>query len=362
MKKALAILLTLAMLFAVLAINTSANTVAPTITVFGNESTPVDAAGEVKFTVRLANFGTVQGLDLKITADNDITFTAVEADEIELVKYSNYTLKNQEIHIVDVTGNIANANDLTVANITVTATVNGDSVINVIGSLAKDGTTLFNNDEYGINGGKVIIKKVTEATVTESTNLEAEENFFIPYGAVVKSDGTFVPKKNDGGFDVAEGDTYTKVAVPASGITTFAWSKAKTDDSNAVRFGNYAKITENTTYGTMVICGDWDAFQQYYQAEKGYSAADLIKKISDSYDANIGENDYVYFVANGIQIDVYKVSQYNYMWKDSNSLEYAVRVNGLEADDKCAAVAYAITGSGPAKFSTEIKTYVHTQG
>lgn len=365
MKKALAILLTFAMLFAVLAINTTAATT-PSVTVFGNESRPVKSGEELNFTVRLSDFGEVQGLDLIITANNNVTFTKVSGDFVnDTQDAKNYKLQNQKIHIVDVTKNITENDKFQVANIVVTATVNGDSDIQVTGKLAKDGTTLFQNGEYAINNGVVVVKDVRSGS---GTSLTPTEGYFTPYGAVYYQDESgykYATKTGKDAFNLDGSTTYnyTEYKLPDSdkNITTFESTETINEVSkNAIMFNNYAQVTSGKTYGTMLI-KDWDALQEYYVTQKGETNESLLRRIYDIYADNTGWKVYSY---NGgkATFEVCKVAQNNYMWKsdvDGGILEYAVRIRpdeSLLGEYEFSAVAY----SNDRTISTVIQTKTYT--
>lgn len=359
MKKALALLLSFAMLFTVLTVNVFAATT-PTIAI---TDVTVAADEDATITLKLSDFSEVKGMDLTVTATAGIKFTAVDS---ELVAEGNYTLADQKLHIVDLT-------DVTTATIVITAEVTADGTVSVTADLAKSGTALFEAGEVSIDSeGTVTIKSVETSgtatgTVETPTTLKNEdEGYFIPYGAVYVKNGdgsyTYVKKNSDGGFTITEDVKWNKFEIPAGGFGTFAYSTSlNAVTTSAVQFATYSnKLGTASEHGTMLIAGDWAEFKEKYPTR---TEAELIAQLSKVYDNNIGTNDYVNvtFNSKAHAIEVRKVKQTNYMWQDKNNgiLEYALRVNGLEANDDYVAVGYYISNSAET-LSATIKEYTYT--
>ena len=81
MKKTLAIILTLVMIFGVVAFNTSAEeaTTTPTVSIITNKGSAVEVGDTTYVTVKFENFDSIKGVDVDITADETITLGDVEA-------------------------------------------------------------------------------------------------------------------------------------------------------------------------------------------------------------------------------------------------------------------------------------------
>ena len=79
MKKILAIILSVVMLFGVLTINTFAADSDPKVTLITNEGSPVDKNTDTYLTVRLDNFSSIKGMDITITSDSGLIFKSVQA-------------------------------------------------------------------------------------------------------------------------------------------------------------------------------------------------------------------------------------------------------------------------------------------
>jgi hypothetical protein len=192
-----------------------------------------------------------------------------------------------------------------------------------------------------------------------------DEGYFIPYGSVyVKNqDGSYsyVKKDAEGIYNITEsGVEWKKFPIPTGGFGTFAFSTSlNTMTTPAVQFATYSdKYAVATKHGTMLIAGDWTEFKAKYSAQ---SESALVNKLSEIYDANIGENDYVNVTFNSKTnaIRIKKVDQNNFMWKDSTVLEYALRVNGLVENDDYVAVGY-YEADGKTNFSATVMSYTYT--
>ncbi len=362
MKKVLAIILSIAMLFGVLAINTFAETT-PTITIDCGEAVKVGETTTIN--VNLTNFSGVKGIDLTVTAGEGIVFTDVTSAEIALDRETNINckLEDQTFHIVDLT-------NVDTATIAITATVNADAKVTAVAQLAKDSKVLYASNEFSIVDGNVVVKTVEmKGTVSGSEEAPVEfknedEGYFIPYGSVyVKNeDGSFTyVKKNEYGiFNITEsGVNWDKFEIPADGFGTFALSDTlNAMTTPAVQFATYSnKYATATKHGTMIIAGDWTEFKAKYSTK---TEAELIAKISEVYDANIGDNDYVNLTFNSKvnAIRIKKINQKNFMWKNDSVLEYALRVNGLNANDDYAAVGYYVADD-KINFSDTVMSYTY---
>lgn len=340
----------------------------PTITVFGNESSPAKPEETVELNVRLSDFSTIKGMDLILTLGGN----AVEVKDVSgkigttvLEKGTNYTINDGKIHIVEL--NAGNE----VVNFKVNAIVNkgaaaGDYAITLTKSdLATSGTDMTTDIVSKL--GKVVVG-TTSATVAEGqTELADGNEYFIPFGSVYDANNTFVKKDGNGRFTVSAGTTYQQFAIPDD-ITTFGVSDKFTASNNSTnrQFGTYANnYNVNDEYGTMLILGDFNAAADYVREKSGMSVSDLLKFISDKFDEkNIAKDGKKYlpvnYMKNGTkgQLKVIKVAQTKYLWKNTkgDACEYALRVINIENSETYTAVGYH--GSN---LSTEIKTEIYTK-
>lgn len=368
-KKISAIILAGALLASAVGMNAFAADAKPTITVFGNESSPAKPGETVELNVRLSDFSTIKGMDLILTLDG----TAVAVNDVSgkigetaLEKDSNYTIKDGKIHIVEL--NAGNE----VVNFKVNATVNkgaavGNYAITLTKSeLATSGTDMI-KDENSINSnlGKVVVG-TTSSTATEKGNISANDSYFIPFGSVYKND-KYVSKNLDGSFDIDAYTTYQQFKLPdsAKNLTTFGGSKPLNAE-NAVQFGTYAQEISGKSFGTLIIKGDWKTFLNYYVTEKGYSADELLSKIYTGYNnamSKVTDNKNItnvsFTTANGTKINVFNVPQTKYMWENESKTirEFAARMTGISSETIYSGVGYSYTDSASPVFSTEINTY-----
>ena len=377
MKKTLALLICLAMLFTALSVNVFAAETNAKVTVVADAT----QNNKANFAVKLTGFNSLKGVDLKITGtgltfEENVTATGLE---INLEKDVNYKVSGNQIHIVELTDWKNNdvvikatanlANDATAHKITVDAC-----------KLAKDGTTLYKVDtDYTFDSEIPVASAIKDAPVavdgkTEITQSDAGDGYFIPYGGV-SNDGVSVEKDGNGNFTEGISNTTTvlKFPKPANGITTFGVSESTVSGNPARQFGTYVNNYDSTTkqYGSMVLVGDWDDFVSAYKAKyKDAYISEIVAKLYDVYVANISDKQYVLVSVrdNGgtkHSVKIYKVAQNNYMWKNETDkiLEYAVRVYGLEDNTTYTSVAYNAdkgTGANPV-FSAAIKSETYTK-
>lgn len=329
----------------------------PTITVFGNESSPAKPGESVVVNVRLSDFSTVAGMDISLNGTGS-TFEKIESSDIKLEKDSNFKLTDNKIHIVEL-------NKKDVINLKVTVKASATANLTVNAELAKDGKDLIK--DFTIKDGKVVVG-TTSATVAEGQTVLADGNeYFIPFGSVYDANNTFVKKDGNGKFTVSAGTTYQQFAIPDD-ITTFGVSDKFTASNKSTnrQFGTYANnYNVNDEYGTMLILGDFNAAADYVREKSGMSVSDLLKFISDKFDEkNIAKDGKKYlpvnYMKNGTkgQLKVIKVAQTKYLWKNTkgDACEYALRVINIENSETYTAVGYH--GSN---LSTEIKTEIYTK-
>ncbi len=356
MKKTLALLLCLAMLFTALSVNVFAAET-PAISVITHESSET---GETTFAVELANFDSLKGFDLVVTATGGIEIVSASAvgTKTALAANENYTISDDKktLHVVELTTATAGA------IITVKANVTDDATIAVTASkLAKSGTELYATSTYEVKAGEVAAYVApTTATQNDGTVAVPTDGTFVPYGAVFTGEATdpsFVAKNDDGTFTVAaEGTTVKTFKKPIGNFGTFGISDSL--NGTAKQFGNYAENYNSANkYGTLIIVGDWATFRDYYLANSAYSDSELTAKIYNAYRNAIEGYDFVKFTAGTTEIKVYDVAQFNWMWKSESILEYAVRVSGLAEGETYSAVAYCVDTNNAVTMAKDIKSF-----
>lgn len=338
----------------------------PTITVFGNESSPAKPDSTVELNVRLSNFNTIKGMDLELTLDNankvKLTNATGKIGDNDLVNGTNYTVSDGKIHIVELNADNETINFKVTASVDKAATA-GEYKVNVSKSdLALDGSSLA-TDKDSVGGN--IVVATTNATSDKEENKKADEGYFIPYGSVYDSANNYIDKNADGSFNLTNGATYQQFKLPtaAKGLTTFGGSKPLNAE-NAVQFGTYAQEISGKSFGTLIIKGDWKTFLNYYVTEKGYSANELLSKIYTGYTnamKNAAQNitNVSFTTANGTKINVFNVPQTKYMWENEGKTirEFAARMTGISNETIYSGVGYSYTDSASPVFSTEINTY-----
>ncbi len=352
MKKTLALLICLAMLFTALSVNVFAAGTAPDIEIVTNSI----SAGKTTFAVKI-NGNPVAGVDIKVdVAGDDAKITGVSAKNFDvantLTSGEDYKISDDKksLHAVGL------QKDTTTGEIiSLTADATKGFTISVSCDIATSGTNkVTKSASTTITADTQIDKAVTGGTVSKP-----EEGYFIPYGSVYKEIAggkyTYADKDTDGSFkNVQDGMTATQFKVPANGLCTFGISNSLKETTNpSKQFGNYTNSYSSTNnYGTMIIVGDWTGFKNWYLANKGYSDASLFVKVYNAYrnamqkaETSGIKADYVKLTAGGNEIHVYDVPQTKVMWQGEGVLEYAVRViNNYKEDTVYSAAAYCISG------------------
>lgn len=355
-KKISAIILAGALLASAVGMNAFADSTGtkPTITVFGNESSPAKPGESVVVNVRLSDFSTVAGMDISLNG-TDSAFEKIESSDIKLEKDSNYKLTDNKIHIVEL-------NEKDVINLKVTVKASATANLTVNAELAKDGKDLIK--DFTIKDGKVVVG-TTSATVAEGqTELADGNEYFIPFGSVFDTNNTFVKKDGNGKFTVSAGTTYQQFAIPKD-ITTFGVSDKFTASNGSTnrQFGTYANNYDNQNYGTMLIFGDFNTAADYVREKSGMSVSELLNFLSTKFnESNIAADGKKYLPVtykDGTEtkeLKVIKVEQTKYLWKstDGKSCEYALRVIDITDSQTYTAVGYHGTN-----LSTEIKTEIY---
>lgn len=363
-KKISAIILAGALLASAVGMNAFADSTGtkPTITVFGNEATPTEAGKTYDFSLRLANFPkNVAGMDIELTSDG-AEFTGAENTTLKLKENDNYVISTdgKKIHIVELTNKIT-GNE----TIKLKATVENAGNITVnVKDLAKDGTTLLKEADYVLKGTATVAVAPGKKDAPENGNITASDNNkFIPYGYVKKSNGEYATKDSDGNFTDATSGQYREFNKPAAGkVLTFGVSSAtKTIENDALQFGSYTVKGDAAGFGTMCIAGDWQEYVDYKIATTGMTVNEILSYISQKYEDNIGEKAFVRikFNSGAGSIKVYKVAQTKYMWENSTDLQYALRVFGLQPGTQYVAVGYSKPDSTTFNFSNELVSAVY---
>lgn len=371
MKKTLALLLCLAMLFTALTVNVFADE-NPTVTIVTNS---VSEDGATSFAINLAGFESLKGYDLVVEAGAGLILESASAlnAKTELAKDVNYTVTEagDKLHIVELAGKLTG--DIITVKAKFAEDCKAAVEVKVTADLAKSGTDLYTVAEIAPVS---IAPYVAPATDVELPEIPAGEKvelkpenvttgYFIPYGSVFTGSAeapNYVAKDKDGIFEVEEGTTAQAFKIPEGGFGTFGISKSAVGKEEARQFGNVAtEYDADRKYGSLVIVGQWTAFKEYYLSKKAFTENDLIEKIFASANRVIAEQDvdYVIFNAGTASIKVYNVAQKNYMWKSEtlNMLEYAVRVYGLLENTEYAVAAYNTDANGTdAVFSKEIRS------
>lgn len=355
MKKLIAIISALTMAVSVMCIGASAAST-PSIKVFGNNSTPAEKGKETSFDVRLADFKGIKGMDVKITSDKNAKFTKITSKDIELKENDNYTLKDNEIHIVEL-----NSQDKLLLK--VTAVASKESQIEVSATLAESGTTLAQS--VATVGGTVSVSDKNKGTTSaEATVLNPSgENYFIPYGYVKDSNGKYIEKNNDGSFkNVPADQNYAEFPIPTD-VVTFGVSE-KENTTNIPQFGSYGVKATGKEFGTLSVIGDWDDFSAFYVKNSGVTISQLMKAVLNYYnaneqamkDANATHIVFPYGEGKTKSIKIFKTAQTKVMWENTEHIQYSLRVEGLTSGDQVAAVGYSVN-NGKTVLSSEIKTY-----
>lgn len=374
MKKTLAIILTLVMIFGIVAFNTSAEETAaePTVTIVTNKGSAVDEGTETYFTVRFDNFSEIKGIDVEITAEEAITLSTVESSGFKSAagENVNYTQSNNgDVHTIRFVDLLTQEDAKIVFGASVDVDTDTDPVITITGKYALDGKTFF--EEELTASGTFEIKRVIASTdvqgATEETpkTITPESNKFIPQGSVYKkiseNEYVFADKNTNGEFIITEdGYQYDSFDIPDNKITTFGASD-DTTYPDRLRFGNYTEIYSNSIEnGTLVFVGEWLTLKNYY-IKKGYTVEQFVNAIYKDVTAKLADNKnatHVYYDIGNKRTEVYRFVQKNYMWKstDNSVLEYTIRLQGIQPDKTYAAVAYSIANDKTVTISQNVKS------
>lgn len=367
MKKVLAIILTVVMLFGVIAISTSADTTTPTVTIVTNEGSPVAEGVDTYFTVRFDNFSVIKGVDVTVSANQNIVLGEVEAYGFKNSAglNVNYTEDNDSdvhtIRFVDLTAG-GDAHIVFAAKVPKETNAPEDPTITVTGKYADSGKTLF-EVEAPAAGKFELVKEVVTTTVETQTTITAPTDKFIPVGGIytgTSDNPEFVNKNDDGSFTAPAGAVYQTYDVPANGITTFGASDDPVDPKR-LRFGNYSKINDGAKErGTLIFEGDWLALKNYY-IKNGYTVQQFVAALYNDVTAKLAANQnatHVYYNLDGERINVYRFVQKKHLWKstDGTVIEYSIRLDGIQDNTTYTGVAYSIAGDDKVTISEDVKS------
>lgn len=374
------------------ALTASAFTTQPSLTLQGNESSPLtlnNGAATATLTLKASDFKEVKGAKITVELPNNsekITLsniTVTDADNSWTLNENNYKVVGNKITMVDVfnfTDTVSKENLNLNLNFKVTNASIGKYEVKVTGDFADDAADKI----YTVPTTTVNFVIGREYTTVSDGKIPADnETFFIPYGGVFNSSQNF-EKKIDGTFEIPDGTTgltFLKFLKPAKGtVTTFGACESllkDTDEEKSIQFGSYVERTgDNASFGSLVIAS-YDlpdkAWAKNYTAgsyANALAAFDgdanaLFQNIITAFGAEkIDGKFHPYTYDNKEVVYVAVVKQTRYMWKDNadnalvKELQYAVRCKGLEdkSDKEHTAVGYTVDNNGDYKFSTEIKT------
>ena len=238
------------------------------------------------------------------------------------------------------------------------------------GKKCYDAGKMFDNSE--------VMKKdsvdLTVETAKSTVDLTVENDYFVPYGAFAKQDGTMAEKLGNGRFYVENaGDySYTQFKYPTGIVGTFGASAKSTGEQTGIQFGSLVtdnlSIKENGT-GTLLFRGDFDAFCKTFPTKTRKEVVEYIYEILKAQEEEPGslEKKGVKFYNKGEAVVVMYVPQTKYMWKNSEQtqLQYAVRVWGITENELAhidfTAIGYVTTKDGDMVFSNELKTRNYTE-
>ncbi|MBQ4118995.1 MAG: hypothetical protein IJD45_01225 [Clostridia bacterium] len=387
MKKILAVLLAVIMLFSVTTLSSSAAGETAKVSIVTNKGSAVEEGTKTYFTVRFDNFDTVKAVDVTVTAEQGTTLGEVKAYNFrEEVAQENvtYTKTGNTIRFVDLL-----EENVTSARLVIATTASNESAtITVTGSAAESGTVLF---QLTSAEGTVEVKTaVNETTIKQSTTdftPPVSNTTFTPAGGVYsevtgednKTTYVYANKNENGTFsfeNAVNKYVYQTFDKPENGITTFGLSNDLNHPA-LLRFGNFSNLynatNENLEHGTMIFEGDWLELKHYYIA-LGYEVKDFVKALYNNASAILNKPENI---ANGIThvyynvpksdggtttVNLYLFKQKNYMWKDedNNILEYTVRLHGAQKDVRYTGIAYSVD-NGVVTISENAKSIVATE-
>ena len=372
MKKLLAVLLAVVMLFSVATICSSAEETAK-VTIVTNKGSAVNADVSTYFTVKFANFGEIQGADVTITADQNITLEDINVTGFPAANEGNNYSKTTvdgvtTVRFVDLTNGAS-------GKITFKATVPSpapaeDPIIKVVGKYAQNSTTLF--EVAAPADGIFELTKVIAATKTGETaaGQEVAVDFdgtkkFVPQGAVYVNNGndtySFAEKQTNGTFKATAAGNYEyKVYdIPANKIATFGVSDDP-EDKTKLRFGNYSALNAaDVEHGTLVFEGNWLALKNLY-IQNGFTVQELVKAFYEAVTAKLAANPsatHVTYTVGSDKINVYRFKQTRYMWKDDTNgiLEYAIRLRNVQEKTTYTGVAFSVANDGTVTMANDVK-------
>lgn len=374
------------------ALTASAFKTNPTLTLQGNESSPLtlkNQAASATLTLKASDFSEVKGAKITVELPAALTLSKIAVTDTEStweLDEGNYKVDGKKITMVDVF-NFADTVSKANLNLKLSFDVTGASIgtyeVKVSGDFADEAA----DKVYPVtaNANLVIGREDTTATNLAELNnsISADNNYFIPYGGAYKGDIN-LPKSQDGTFSLAAGVTANdeigllKCKLPVGkAVTTFGVSKGlenfTNDGATAIQFGSYVnEVVSGYTYGTLFIAPGTATFEEavkYYKENTQYTTEAAILErfiqILTTNKAKAKELHTIKFNNKTQSIKVAYVPQSNYMWKDAakgepcSKLQYAVRykLTSEKLDTVYTAVGYSCdTASNNYNFSTEIKS------
>ena len=358
MKKLLAVLLAVVMLFSVATICSSAEET-PKVTIVTNQGSSILVGDETYFTVSFDDFTTIKGMDVDVTVTNATGLKLEKSTgfTFDLVENGNYKSGDTALKLVDLTGE---KDGKLIFKVKPTAV---GAKIEVEGEYAKSGTELVDVEGATATLDVVADFKPEETTTNDAATELAQPNddTFIPYCSVLDADGKFVAKDPATGafaLDASKKYTYSTFTKPSAdaGLITYGVSNEKNAPNN-LRFGTYSVQADTYNHGTLIFEGKWEALRDHY-IQKGYTIQEFVKAIYKNALTKIEGYDYVSYKVGSEKINVYIVPQTKVMWQseDGKTLEYAVRVNNASGTYTGIAYSYSKTNSEDIKISVNART------
>ena len=363
---------------------TAAAATAPALTLNVDE-TPVSAGmkdNTATATLTAADFGGVGGVDITLSLPAGISLNSAEVVNTAegstwtLTKDANYKVDAEKntVRIVDAF-NVGSV-DVAALELKITFAIDnasiGEYTVGVTAVMADTDAAKMGAASNTVTGKIVVSRSNATYTVDKIDEaLTVADDQFIPYGGVYVSDGNKFPeKKGNGTFDTAAitGEfTVLKCKKPVAGkvVTTFAVSPGTAGDGKddkAIQFGSYVPATPaDTTYGTFIIIGNYEAFKAAKGITNDEEALQRFAVLYNEKFTNPDENkDFMKFTYNdsGDIILVGRKTQTRVMWNsdDNNILQYALRMYNITDSAKLyTAVGYSLNGD-TYNFSAEIKS------
>lgn len=341
---------------------------APSIKVANNENAPAtySATANVQTVkVTATDFASVAGQDVTVTVADGLTLQGVTAEGITLTEGENYVINGNTVKFVDVL-NLADAQAVTNYVVNLAVVVPNAIASYDIGITAQ----LVDEDEQevgSVTAGKLVvgIKSGTKAVTKDQVFTLDDDVSFVPgvngayYGTTTlrkQADNSFVAPAN-------ANISYRSFKLPAAGktVTTYGFTRNNPtgNEERAIMFGSHVinySANSDTTYGTLLILGDFEGLKAALSSNPNFDTAEkVIQTLSNWYDARFAPGEDAGFSTAGYTLYLKKAPQAKFVWLGNDSMDYTIRVTGVEGEDRYTAVGYAINGT-TTTFSTEIKS------